>query len=77
MSREPGRPPGATNKKSRYIRDQKLNMRCTEGFEKTVAQLQLAGNYKSAADVVHEAVKHFALTKNLDKKSLYWINRII
>jgi Arc/MetJ-type ribon-helix-helix transcriptional regulator len=75
--KEPGRPPASPNKKSNYVRDERLSLRVTEGFNKTVELLKESGNYTSAGDVIHEAVRHFALSRNPDKTILFWINQIL
>lgn len=75
--KEPGRPEGSPNKKSMYVRDEYLNCRVTQGFNKTIEALMATDAYKSKADVIHEALMHLAHRKLTDKTHLYWVNRIM
>jgi len=75
-TKDPGRPVGAPNKGSLYVRDETLNMRVSEGFNKTLDALIKAG-YKSKADAIHEALQLLAMRKLSDPVDLYWINKIM
>ena len=75
----PGRPPGAANKKNSAVRDERApGFRCTQGFNKTVEMLIGSGQYKSQADVYHEAVQQLAYKKTVPKEPNYnfWISKI-
>jgi hypothetical protein len=74
--KEAGRPPGAANKRSAFVRNHKYQGRCTEGFIKTVQALIGAGIYKTPADVIHEAVQLLANKKLTTAKDRYWITQI-
>jgi Arc/MetJ-type ribon-helix-helix transcriptional regulator len=75
--KQAGRPPGSANNKSQYVRDETCNIRCSTGFNKVVELLKDEGNYTSKADVIHEALRYFALSKKLDEKTLFWIKQIL
>jgi Arc/MetJ-type ribon-helix-helix transcriptional regulator len=75
--KEAGRPPGAPNKKSIYVRDEDLKIRASEGLNKTITALIASGEYKSKADVIHDAVQHLAYRKLSKKTDLYWMKRIM
>ncbi len=71
-----GRPAGSPNNKSTYVRNIGKTYRASEGMVKTLQALIANSNYKSASDVLHDAVQQLAYKKNLNKKELYWVNRI-
>ena len=74
--KEAGRPVGAANLKSGYVRDEKISCRVTEGLNKTVAALMEECGYKSPSDVLHDAIQQLAYKKITDKKSLFWVSKI-
>lgn len=56
-----GRPAGAIGTKSAYARDEICSQfRCSQGFNKTIAELMDTGTYKSKADVLHRALEILA-----------------
>lgn len=72
-----GRPPGSPNAKSAVLRDEFVRQfRCSEGFNKVLEALVATGNYKSKADVLHEALQQLAIKKNQDPEVIRWINKI-
>lgn len=74
--KDTGRPVGAPNKKSGYVRDEKLNARVTEGLKKTVAHLQEVAGYKSPSDVLHDAVQQLGYKKLEHKTHIFWLSKI-
>ena len=58
------RPKGSPDKKSAFVRDEIFNkFRCTRGFNEVVNEIKTVGNYKSKADVMHEALQILAARK--------------
>lgn len=74
--KETGRPSGSANKRSGFVRDEKLSCRVTEGFNKTVAALIAVAGYSSASDVVHDAVQQLAYKKLSNKTDLFYVSKI-
>jgi len=74
--KDSGRPKNAPNRKSAYVRDERISCRVTEGLNKTVAALIEECGYKSPSDVLHDAIQQLAYKKITDKKSLFWVSKI-
>ncbi len=73
-----GRPVGSANTKNQYARDQVFaGFRASEGFTRTVDNLVSSGQYKSKADVLHEAVQRLAFGKDIDIEHYsFWRGKI-
>lgn len=73
----PGRTPGAPNSKSKYLRDETISIKCSQGFNKIVEGLVPALGKKSKADVLHEAIQQLAYRTNIeDARVKYFIDKI-
>jgi hypothetical protein len=72
------RPPGAINKKNAHGRDERAaGFRCSQGFVKVVDMLLLYGQYRSKADIYHEALQLMAMKKNIATEHYdYWVKKI-
>jgi len=70
-----GRPVGSIGTKTAFARDEFCTQfRCSRGFNEVVKELIASGQYKSKADVLHEALQILAARKLLG--TFYWINKI-
>lgn len=71
-----GRPAGAPNQKSMFLRNIPKSIRMSEGMAETLKALVATGSYKSEADVLHEAVQQLGFRKLSIDKDIYWLNQI-
>lgn len=72
-----GRPQGSPNSKNNYVRDERFEVKCSEGFNKIVVALQKELKLKSKADVLHTAIQQMAFRTNFtDDKDKYWVDKI-
>jgi hypothetical protein len=74
--KEKGRPPGAANVKSRFVRDQVINARVSEGFLQCLEEMASMDGV-SKADVLHEALLQFAYRHRTSPKLKAWTKKIV
>jgi Arc/MetJ-type ribon-helix-helix transcriptional regulator len=72
----PGRPKGAANLANGHTRHLNCSFRCTEAFDQILKHLVASGQYKSKADVMHEALQLLALKKVTNDAYKHRINNI-
>jgi hypothetical protein len=68
------RPAGTPNKKSQFVRTDTFAVRFTRGANEVMKELIAQGQYKTKADVLHDALQVLAHRKL--PHDYYWINKI-
>lgn len=70
-----GRPPGAANKATKHLRNEKVAFGCSEGFSQALTILATKQD-KSKADVIHDALREYAFRSGYTKDLKNWIDKI-